>query len=302
MNGPPHSPGKPAWDREGRDWPNRAASRFVAAGGLVWHVQVMGAGPVVLLLHGTGAASHSWRDVAPALARTATVAAVDLPGHAFTQTPPASGYTLPAMATGVAALMEVLELVPDIIVGHSAGAAIALRMALDAREPPHGVVALNGALRPFPGLAAHVFPTMARLLFLNPWTPHMFAMRARDKHAIDGLIRQTGSALDAVGIDLYRRLFAAPGHVAATLGMMANWDLRPLMRDFADLRATVRVAHGERDGAVPLAEARVAAARIPNAEFVVWPGLGHLAHEEAPAQAVQFIAKTLAGLGHRARA
>ena len=40
------------WERDGRDWPNRAWSRFVFADGLLWHVQVMGAGPVLLLLHG----------------------------------------------------------------------------------------------------------------------------------------------------------------------------------------------------------------------------------------------------------
>lgn len=54
-----------AWDRDGRDWPNRAASRFVEVGGIHWHVQQLGQGPVLLLLHGTGAATHSWRDIAP---------------------------------------------------------------------------------------------------------------------------------------------------------------------------------------------------------------------------------------------
>ena len=43
------------WERDGTDWPNRAYSRFVNAGGLYWHVQVMGDGPVLLLIHGTGA-------------------------------------------------------------------------------------------------------------------------------------------------------------------------------------------------------------------------------------------------------
>ena len=56
------------WATDGADWPNREASRFVEAAGLRWHVQVMGAGPVLLLLHGTGASTHSWRDVMPKLA------------------------------------------------------------------------------------------------------------------------------------------------------------------------------------------------------------------------------------------
>ncbi len=45
---------RPAFARAGRDWPNREASRFVTAGGLTWHVQEAGEGPVLLLVHGTG--------------------------------------------------------------------------------------------------------------------------------------------------------------------------------------------------------------------------------------------------------
>jgi magnesium chelatase accessory protein len=70
------------------DWPHRTASRFVSAGGIEWHVQVMGKGPCALLLHGTGASTHSFRDLAPALAPDFSVIAVDLPGHGFTGTPP----------------------------------------------------------------------------------------------------------------------------------------------------------------------------------------------------------------------
>ena len=73
------------WAKDGADWPNRQYSRFVEAAGMRWHVQVMGQGPALLLLHGTGAATHSWRDVMPKLAGHYTVVAIDLPGHAFTQ-------------------------------------------------------------------------------------------------------------------------------------------------------------------------------------------------------------------------
>ena len=72
-------------DLPGRDWPNRAASRTVRAAGLNWHVQVMGSGPVLLLAHGTGAATHSWRGLAPLLAQHFTVVAPDLPGHGYTE-------------------------------------------------------------------------------------------------------------------------------------------------------------------------------------------------------------------------
>jgi magnesium chelatase accessory protein len=61
------------WERDGGDWPNREASRFVTTRRLRWHVQVAGQGPVLLLVHGTGAANHSWRDLLPPLAEHFTV-------------------------------------------------------------------------------------------------------------------------------------------------------------------------------------------------------------------------------------
>lgn len=80
------------WQRDGPQWPHHQRSRFVQDGGLHWHVQTFDGpdpqAPWVLLLHGTGASTHSWRDLAPLLARRLRVLALDLPGHAFTGLPP----------------------------------------------------------------------------------------------------------------------------------------------------------------------------------------------------------------------
>ena len=97
------------WERDGRDWPNREFSRFINAAGMRWHVQVMGEGPAVLLIHGTGASTHSFRALAALLAPRFTVVMPDLPGHGFTDAPPsASGYSLPAVAHGSTALLQAL--------------------------------------------------------------------------------------------------------------------------------------------------------------------------------------------------
>lgn len=108
----------PRWDVEGRDWPNREFSRFVTADGLRWHVQILGTGPVLLLVHGTGAASHSWGPLVPFVAPHFTVVTLDLPGHGFTALPAAEGLSLAGMARGVGRLMQVLGLQPEIAVGH----------------------------------------------------------------------------------------------------------------------------------------------------------------------------------------
>ena len=286
---------KPVWDVEGKAWPNRAASRFVIADGLQWHVQVMGAGPVLLLLHGTGAASHSWRDVAPLLAPHFTVVAPDLPGHGFTATPPSMA--LPAMVRSIAALLDALQMQPAMVAGHSAGAAIALRMVLDKRIAPKAAASIGGALLPFPGIGAMLFPAMARLLFVNPFMPQLFTMRARAPGEVERFLeKSTGSKIDAAGTLHYEQLFRSPGHVSAVLGMMANWDLVPLERDLGQLAVPLELLHGERDKAVPVSVARAVARKVPGCELGILPGLGHLAHEEQPG----LIAERLLGQARRA--
>ena len=273
---------KPVWEVEGKEWPNRGASRFVTAGGIAWHVQVMGEGPCLLLLHGTGAATHSWRDLAPLLAQDFTVIAPDLPGHGFTQTP--SAMALPAISRALGALLDVLQAKPVAVVGHSAGAAIALRLAMDGRIAPQMIASLGGALLPFPGLGALLFPAMARLLFVNPFMPQLFSMRARNPGEVERfLVKSTGSRIDAVGLLHYEHLFRSSGHVSAVLGMMANWDLVPLERDLPALKLPLALLHGDRDKTVPVSVAHAVARKVAGSEVIILPGLGHLAHEEQPA-------------------
>ncbi len=280
------------WEKDGADWPNREASRFVAAGGLDWHVQVAGSGPSMLLLHGTGASTHSWRDLFMPLAERFTVIAPDLPGHGFTSLPESSGgLSLAGMANSVSALLAQLDVVPDIAVGHSAGVAVLLRMALDHAISPKLIISLNGALLPFGGMAGQIFPPLARLLVSNPFVPALMAWRGSDRGSVTRLIEGTGSSLDAAGLRYYTRLFGNRGHVDATLRMMANWQLDGLVEDFAKLDQPLLLVAGERDKAVSPEEARRIRRMLPKSGFASLPGLGHLAHEERPAELVELIIK-----------
>ncbi|MBP0463344.1 alpha/beta fold hydrolase [Roseomonas sp. PWR1] len=273
---------RPHWPSDGRDWPNRATSRFVRAGGIDWHVQVAGQGPVLLLLHGTAAATHSWRDLLPLLSPHATVVAPDLPGHGFTALPADIGLTLPGMARLVDALLTTLGLTPDVAVGHSAGAAVALRMALDGRIAPRAVVSLNGALTPLGEEHAAFFTRAARMLVGLPFVPRLFAWRAADRAVAERLLRDTGSRIDARGVDLYARLFRRAGHLSGALRMMANWDLKPLLRDLPRLASDLLLVVGGNDRTIPPEKAQRVAAIAPHARIERLPGLGHLAHEERP--------------------
>ncbi len=286
------------WETDGADWPHRGASHFVEAGGLRWHVQRMGHGPVWLLLHGTGAATHSWRGLMPLLARHATVVAPDLPGHGFSGALPGRP-TLPAMADALAQLLQALKLPPpQVVVGHSAGAAIGARLVLDGACAPRSLLALNGAFLPFDGLAGLIFPPLARLLALNPLVPWFFSWRAVDDAAVRRLVASTGSQLDDTGLALYGRLLRSPAHVSGALAMMAHWDLHALWRELPQLPCALGLVAAERDATVPPAQADEVAQRLPGAQVRRLVGLGHLAHEEAP----QAVADLLQGLARELRA
>lgn len=286
------------WETDGLDWPNRASSRFVTAGGLSWHVQVMGDGPALLLAHGTGASTHSWRGLAPLLARHFTVVAPDLPGHGFSRAPPPERLSLQGMAAALRDLIVALPVTPEVVVGHSAGAAIMARMRLDGAIQPRLLVSLNGALTSLRGLSGHLFSPMAKVLAINSVAPRLFAWRAGNPGVVESLLRDTGSRIDAEGVALYRRLAANPAHVAAALGMMAQWDLGALERALPRLDTPVLLVAGGADRAIPAAEAFRVRDKVPGAQVEFLRGLGHLAHEEQPG----LIAGIIIAAAERARA
>ena len=284
------------WDRDGTDWPNREHSRFVEAGGVRWHVQQAGSGPVMLLLHGTGASTHSWAGMLPLLSRRYTVIALDYPGHGFSTPRPSGLLSLPYLARAIGELLGVLAVEPEFIVGHSAGAAIAVRMALDGRAQPRRIVALAGALLPFPGVAQHLFPALAKLLFLNPLVPRLLSWHAKtDDRAVRRTIEGTGSHIDARQLALYARLFRSRRHVDASLALMANWDLTTLATDLPKLVVPLTLVVAERDKFVASRVADEVAALVPSAQIVRVPGLGHLAHEEDPARLTDVVIAAVTG-------
>jgi magnesium chelatase accessory protein len=277
------------WDGDGKNWPNRDASQFVLAGGLRWHVQKTGTGPAIFLLHGTGAATHSWRALLPLLADHFTVIAPDLPGHGFSEALPSSQMSLPGMARAAADLLRALKVKPALVVGHSAGAAILARMCLDAQIAPQALVSLNGAMLPLRGIPGVVFSPVAKLMAATSFVPRIFAWRAQDPSAIARLISSTGSKLDPEGTNFYTQLIRDPGHVAATLDMMAQWDLVPLERNLPQLPTSLTLVVGANDLTVAPAEANRVKALVPDARIITLAGLGHLAHEEQPAEVTKII-------------
>lgn len=273
------------------DWPNAKFSRIVESFGTRWHLQSVGSGPPIVLLHGTAASTHSYRDVIPVLAKDFSVLALDLPGHAYSSRLPDGDMSLNAIVRALSGLFETLAIRPRFMVGHSAGAAIALRHALDQPAGIEAIVGLNAALLPFGGLLQGLFSPMAQFFASTRLMPLMLAKRAADRKAVERVIRGTGSVIDAYGIDLYQRLFEREGHIASVLAMMAAWDLGGLHHDLPKLEPRLLLVSGGRDRAVSPREATRVAGDIRRAEIVEFDDCGHLAHEEHPARVAATIAK-----------
>ncbi len=279
------------WENEKSTWPNRQWSRFVTAAGLQWHVQQMGSGPNLLLLHGTGASTHSWRDVIQLLAQHFTVLAIDLPGHGFTDGATADRMSIEGMSRSVGELLRVLNFEPAFVVGHSAGAVILCRMALDELIAPTAIVSVNGAFLPLTGASGPLFSGMAQFLAKGSLLPGLLARFASSPMQVRRILAGTGSRLDAGGIDLYRRLVRNPAHVSGALAMMSHWNLANFAPQLVGLDTPLILMVGSADRTVPPGQAREIARRVKRATVVSFDGLGHLAHEENPALVTASILK-----------
>jgi len=257
----------------------------------------------ILLLHGTGSSTHSWRHLMPLLSEHFTVIAIDFPGHGFTAMPQDSDvaalFSIPGMAGGVAELLAQMQFKPDIVVGHSAGAAVACMLTLDGHLQPQRLVSLNGALLPLDGVAGQFFSPLAKVLTKAPWMPELFAWQAARASVLHKLLEGTGSKLDKEGTQLYRTLISNPSHAQAALYMMAHWDLHTFWERLRVLQDPLTLIVGSQDWIVPPSVAYRLAETLPQIrpqDIISLPKLGHLAHEEQ----AQWVADVIVPMGQSA--
>lgn len=272
------------------DWPGREVSRIVPSRPHRWHVQVTGEGPDVLLLHGAGASAHSWAALVPHLAAQYRVIALDLPGHGWTRSPRGRA-RLGDVAADIAALCAQEGWAPRLVIGHSAGGAVALELARQGRVAPERLVVVNGALENFRGTAGWLFPMLAKMLALNPFTGLLISQGGRSEQQVRSILSSAGTELSDEALARYAHLIGRRAHVDGTLAMMAQWALDDLNRALPRIGTPTLFLHGERDGAVPLRVAERAAGLMPEASLVPLPGVGHIAHEEVPDRVAEEIAR-----------
>jgi magnesium chelatase accessory protein len=214
----------------------------VQAGALRWRVQRVGSKtgtPRLLLLHGTGSSLQSWAPCLPGLAEHFSLLIPDLPGHGGSEGFADGQASLPRMAQALGELLAALDWQPELVAGHSAGAAVMVQMRLDGLLPQaRGLLAVNGALQPLPGLMGVMAPAVAKFAARSAWLPAWVTRHAGQPRALKHLIASTGSRLDEAGVQHYRALLAQPAHVRGVLDMLANWHLEDLQARLPELHST----------------------------------------------------------------
>lgn len=244
----------------------------------------MGAGPRALLLHGTGASTHSWAGLFPMLAAHYDLLAIDLPGHGFSQMRPGFVPSLPNVTMAISRVLKELDFWPKVIIGHSAGAAIAINLAKRNPADLERIVSLNGALQPFAGAMGIIAPMTAKLVTFGGFAARALSSSAKDIGRVERLLLDTGSVPSRETLEQYAVLMRSREHVQGTLQMMANWDLSPMEAICAELDRPILFVTGSKDRTVPPDTALDLSKIARNGRYLCIEDVGHLAHEEAPAK------------------
>lgn len=275
------------------DWPLAEYNEHCHAAGMDWRVTRIGTGPPLLLLHGTGASSHSWIPVALHLMDDFECIIPDLPGHGFSDPLPKRTVTLPAISRALIVLMDTLGVAPVLIAGHSAGSAIAVQMALDSVRPPKRIFSVNGAFLPFGSVAAPLFSKAAGWLSRAQFFQLATALHGYFRRPIRKLLEETGSAPNKDMLYAYQTLLRRPQHIRGTLQMMAGWDLEPLKSGLTGLRLPIDLVACLNDKTVSPWQSTRLSELVSQSQLIEIPELGHLGHEEAPELFASLIRKAL---------
>jgi pimeloyl-ACP methyl ester carboxylesterase len=288
---------------EGREVQTRtqaapASGRFVATRDTEVYVQEAGRadGPVIVLIHGVGAWSETWRGtMAPLAAAGYRVVALDLPPFGFARPPANRDYGTVASAARILDAMDALGIRGATIVVHSFGGRAMIEAAMQAPERFDRLVLVAAALglQSAPEAAAATSATPPRLVSAvlgqdmlrevvvaatatNPWATRFFIEQFTARH----------DALTEARIQVYRQPLVLTQATQAIGDWAEQFVLRPgrpasaQPERYRGLAMPALVLWGDADRVTPLPQGQHLANLLPNARLEVMPSIGHIPHLE----------------------
>lgn len=252
-----------------------------------WHFAEQGQGPPLLLLHGLGASSFSWRHNLSPLARHFRVLAPDLPPHGRSAAPPDGDYTLEAQARAMVDFLNRRGIARTAVAGNSLGGALALLLARHYPERVSALVLLApaAALTRLPWIFYPLgLPVLGRLAasLLGPWIIPLALRLAYHRRSLITPEVVAGYALPFR--DRRRRL--ALGRLCRQLEILPLDRVESLLQK---IRQPVTLVWGARDRILPFPQAFWLKERLPRADFHLLGEVGHAPQEEAPAAVNKII-------------
>jgi len=241
--------------------------------------------PAILLLHGLVAEGETFRKLVELLPPDRRLIALDLPGAGYSERPLQADVSFAGLANVVLEAISTLELRQPILLGHSHGGAVALRLAASHPRLLSGLILLCPAhpfsryeyklvrfyLNSIGRLFAHCLPLIPRPVMLFVFKTMPGASRA---------------SFGFRDLEPYLHTLRTPGTVPHLLRLLGTWqsDMYLLGGDLQSTPLTTRtlLLWGTRDIIVPLKTAPRLTDHIADAKLIPLPGAGHLPNEEAP--------------------
>ena len=253
-----------------------------------------GTGPALLLIHGMGDSSDTWRPVLDQLARHHTVVAPDLLGHGRSEKPRAD-YSVAAYANGMRDLLSVLEIDRATVIGHSLGGGVAAQFAYQFPERCERLVLIGSggvgrSVTPLLRLAA--VPGIEAIMPLFGLPP----VRMAGRLAAD-VLRRFSTPLGRDAEELLAVFDALPDTAARrailrTLRSGVDWRgqvITMLDRAYLAEGLPTLLVWGRHDAVIPLSHGDLAHAAMPGSEFEIFDDAGHFPHHADPQRFVDIV-------------
>ena len=253
----------------------------------LYHREV-GGGVPILLIHPSGATAWTWGSAVDELARIGRVITYDRRGYARSGGQPVR--QLSTHTADAAALLESLGAAPAVVVGTSAGAMIAVDLAVRRPDLVRAVIEHEGPWR----FTRHL-PTGSQVRTFTRMGS--FLLRGRPSDAAETLLRSAyryregGSAWDAFPEE-WRRA-GRENAEAALWDFLTTIGNHPRTRDLATITAPVVCSYGARSPDFMARCTRSFAAAIPGARVHRLERAAHAAPFDAPDDFVRLISGTV---------
>jgi len=257
--------------------------------------QKTGDGPPMLLLHTIRTQLEYFRSLAPTLAKSHTVYAIDLPGHGHSPIDPRARFDEPYLRGGVIDFIETLGLNDVTLVGESIGGALALTVAATIPQRIKRVFAINpydyetrfgdGIRRG--NLLSNIIIGSVQIPVIGP-----IMAALENKMVLGGIMNGGFHDPRKFPPDLlaeYVRVSHRPGYRRAARKVLAGWQSWAKARDqYASISAPVTLIYGDTDWSRPNERERTLAL-VPNARRFTLKYTGHFSAVESPVELARII-------------